>query len=107
MARGVGSNAPSGNEGEMGTKAIWTVATRGASGHAPENTMAAFRRAVELGAGFIETDLHLTRDAQVVAIHDATLDRTTNGHGSVHLRTLREVEELDAGGWFHSVKGEY
>ena len=55
------------------------VAHRGASGHAPENTMAAFRRAVDLGATFIETDLHLTREARVVAIHDSTLDRTTNG----------------------------
>jgi len=60
---------------------VWVVAHRGASGYAPENTMAAFRRAVEMGARFIETDLHLTRDARVVAIHDSTLDRTTNGHG--------------------------
>src|SRR5580693_2935619 len=78
MAQGVGSIAPPRNEGEMGTKVIWTIAHRGASGHAPENTMAAFRRAVELGARFIETDLQITRDAQVIAIHDFTLDRTTS-----------------------------
>ena len=81
---------------------MWVVAHRGASGHAPENTMAAFRRAVEMGAGFIETDLHLTRDARVVAIHDATLDRTTNGHGLVDLLPLVAVRELDAGAWFRS-----
>jgi len=84
----------------MGTKAIWTIAHRGASGHAPENTMAAFRRAVELGVRFIETDLQITRDARVVAIHDFTLDRTTNGKGQVHLLTLEEIRTLDAGGWF-------
>src|SRR5882762_7179905 len=68
--------------------------------------MAAFRRAVEMGAGFIETDLHLTRDARVVAIHDATLDRTTNGHGLVDLLPLKEVRALDAGAWFGSHAAE-
>ncbi len=62
--------------------------------------MAAFERAVQLGAGFIETDLHLTRDARFVAIHDATVDRTTNGHGAVHDFTLAELRQLDAGLWF-------
>jgi len=84
----------------MGTKAIWTIAHRGASGHAPENTMAAFRRAVELGARFIETDLQITRDARVIAIHDLTLDRTTNGKGQVHFLTLEQIRALDAGAWF-------
>jgi glycerophosphoryl diester phosphodiesterase len=62
--------------------------------------MAAFERAVELGAPFIETDLHLTRDARFVAIHDATLERTTNGRGTVHEASLAELRELDAGHWF-------
>jgi glycerophosphoryl diester phosphodiesterase len=62
--------------------------------------MAAFERAVQLGAGFIETDLHLTRDAQFVAIHDATLERTTNGRGAVRDFTLPELRRLDAGKWF-------
>jgi len=81
-------------------KNVWTIAHRGASGHAPENTMAAFRRAVELGAHFIETDLQITRDARVVAIHDPTLDRTTSGKGQVHLLSLKEIRALDAGSWF-------
>src|SRR5579872_628174 len=78
----------------------WIIAHRGASGHAPENTLAAFERAVALGVGFIETDLHLTRDARFVAIHDRTLERTTNGRGAVHDFTLAELRELDAGLWF-------
>jgi glycerophosphoryl diester phosphodiesterase len=78
----------------------WVIAHRGASGHAPENTFAAYRRAVELGASFIETDLHLTRDARFVAIHDATLERTTNGNGSIHDATLDDLRKLDAGLWY-------
>ena len=91
---------PVGRKEEMGTKSIWTIAHRGASGHAPENTIAAFRRAVDLGASFIETDLQLTRDARVIAIHDFTLDRTTTGKGQVHLLPLDQIRDLDAGAWF-------
>ena len=78
----------------------WVIGHRGASGHAPENTMAAFRRAVELGARFIETDLHLSRDSRLVAIHDSTLERTTNGQGAVRDYNFIELRELDAGCWF-------
>lgn len=78
------------------------IAHRGASGHAPENTLAAFRQAVALGATFIETDLQLTRDARFVAIHDDTVNRTTNGQGAVHDLTLPDVRKLDAGSWFGS-----
>jgi glycerophosphoryl diester phosphodiesterase len=78
------------------------IAHRGASGHAPENTLAAFRRAVALGASFIETDLHLSRDAHFVAIHDDTVNRTTNGQGHVHDLTLADLRRLDTGSWFGS-----
>src|SRR5438876_409391 len=78
------------------------IAHRGASGHAPENTMAAFRKAVAQGATFIETDLQLSRDAHFVAIHDTTVDRTTNGQGAVHDMTLADLRRLDAGSWFGS-----
>ena len=81
------------------------IAHRGASGNAPENTMAAFRKAVALGATFIETDLQLSRDARFVAIHDATVNRTTNGQGAVHDMTLAELRKLDAGSWFGSEFG--
>jgi glycerophosphoryl diester phosphodiesterase len=83
-----------------GMRKPWVIAHRGASGHTPENTMAAFQHAVELGAGFIETDLHLTRDARFVVIHDAALERTTNGRGHVHDFTLHELHRLDAGMWY-------
>lgn len=78
------------------------IAHRGASGHAPENTLAAFRRALTCGATFIETDVHLSRDAHFVAIHDETLERTTNGQGLVHEHSLAELRRLDAGSWFGS-----
>jgi len=67
--------------------------------------MAAFRKAVALGATFIETDLQLSRDARFVAIHDATVNRTTNGQGAVHDMTLAELRKLDAGSWFGSEFG--
>jgi glycerophosphoryl diester phosphodiesterase len=81
---------------------VLIIAHRGASGNAPENTLAAFRKAVALGATFIETDLQLSRDARFVAIHDATVNRTTNGQGAVHDMTLADLRKLDAGSWFGS-----
>lgn len=78
----------------------WIIAHRGASAYTPENTMAAFERAVQLGAGFVETDLHLTRDARFVAIHDDTLERTSNGRGPVRDHTLAELRVLDVGLWY-------
>src|SRR5204862_28415 len=78
------------------------IAHPGASGNAPENTLAAFKKAVALGAPFIETDLQLSRDAHFVAIHDATVNRTTNGQGAVHDMKLAELRRLDAGSWFGS-----
>ncbi len=81
---------------------MWVIGHRGASGLAPENTLAAFHKAVQLGAGFIETDLQLSRDARLVALHDDTLDRTTNGRGPVSSKTLEELRRLDAGSWFRS-----
>lgn len=79
---------------------LLAIAHRGASGHCPENTLAAFRRAIELGADMVELDCQLTRDGEVVVIHDDTLDRTTTGRGAVAVRTLAEIRALDAGSWF-------
>jgi glycerophosphoryl diester phosphodiesterase len=81
---------------------LLTIAHRGASGYAPENTLAAYRRAVAQGVTFIETDLHLTRDAHFVALHDETVNRTTNGQGPIQRMTLLEARRLDAGSWFGS-----
>lgn len=76
---------------------VMTVAHRGASGYAPENTMAAYELALEMNADAIEIDLQLTRDGQLVAIHDNTLERTTTGTGNVWDKTLAEIKQLDAG----------
>ena len=73
------------------------VAHRGASALAPENTIEAFRLAVEAGAGGLELDVHMTRDGHVAVIHDATVDRTTNGSGEVSQMTIHELREFDAG----------
>jgi len=77
----------------------WPVnlAHRGASTLAPENTMEAFRIAVEEGAGGLELDVHLTRDGHVVVIHDPTVDRTTSGTGIVSEMTIDELRGFDAG----------
>ncbi|WP_087972221.1 glycerophosphodiester phosphodiesterase [Oceanobacillus rekensis] len=76
------------------------VAHRGASGHAPENTISAFDKAVEMKADYIEIDVQMTQDGKIVAIHDTTVNRTTNGTGSVGDYTLEEIQQLDAGSWF-------
>ncbi len=63
----------------------------------PENTLAAFRQAIKLGAGVIEIDLRGSKDGEIVIMHDETVDRTTNGHGRVAEHTLAELLQLDAG----------
>jgi len=80
------------------------IAHRGASGHAPENTLAAFRLAWEQGADGIEGDFHLTKDGHIVCLHDADTKRTTGGGASMNVReaTLEALRELDVGAW----KGE-
>ena len=70
------------------------VAHRGASAYAPENTLSAFRRAVELGADFMELDVRLSADGELVVIHDDTVDRTTNGTGLVSDFSIEELKEL-------------
>jgi glycerophosphoryl diester phosphodiesterase len=75
------------------------IGHRGAPAYAPENTLASFRKAVELGADAVEFDLHRTRDGEFIVIHDDTVDRTTNGHGKVDDLSLGELRRLDAGSW--------
>ncbi len=83
------------------------IAHRGASGSAPENTLAAFRLAREQGAGWIELDVKLTYDGVPIIMHDDTLDRTTNGKGNVADAMWAEVQTLDAGSWIDPrYKGE-
>ncbi|CAG7622301.1 Glycerophosphodiester phosphodiesterase [Paenibacillus solanacearum] len=84
----------------MNERYISNLAHRGASEYAPENTMAAFYKAVELGANGIETDLKISRDGVILLLHDEKLDRTTNGTGKASEYTWAELRGLDAGSWF-------
>jgi glycerophosphoryl diester phosphodiesterase len=76
-------------------------AHRGASAYAPENTLAAFKKAKELGAAWVEFDVMLTADEEVVVFHDSRVERTTNGQGSVCELSYRYLKTLDAGSWFN------
>lgn len=73
------------------------IAHRGASADYPENTLLAFRRAIEMGVDYLEVDVQLTRDGALIVLHDETLDRTTNGSGRVRDHTLAQIRKLDAG----------
>ncbi len=75
-------------------------AHRGSKGTHPENTLASFKEAVRVGSDGIELDVHLTKDGQLVVIHDETVDRTTNGTGEIRNLTLAEIKAMDAGSWF-------
>ncbi len=76
---------------------IWVAAHRGFSSDYPENTMSAFKAALDVGVDQIETDVRVTKDGQLVLMHDSTVDRTTNSTGKVNAFTLEELKKLDAG----------
>jgi glycerophosphoryl diester phosphodiesterase len=92
--------APKAGDIWRGKYPLFVTAHRGFSGQAPENTLASFRAAIDAGSDMIELDVHLTRDHEVVVIHDDTLERTTTGKGNVADKTLSELMALDAGSWF-------
>ena len=74
----------------------FVLAHRGASGHAPENTLEAFRLAMEMGADGFELDVHVSKDGELIVIHDENVKRTTNGEGLIKDMTLAEIKALDA-----------
>jgi glycerophosphoryl diester phosphodiesterase len=78
---------------------VKVVAHRGFSAKYPENTIRAFRAALDLDVDMVEFDVHLTQDEEPVIIHDATVDRTSNGRGRVEGMTLAQIQALDAGSW--------
>ena len=80
---------------------VLVIAHRGASGIAPENTLAAVKAAIEMGVDMVELDVHQTRDDIAVVIHDKTVNRTSNGKGKVKDFTFDELQVLDSGSWFH------
>ena len=82
------------------------VAHRGDSAYFPENTLEAFRSAAALGIDVIETDVHLTKDGEIVIWHDPTLERNTDGHGTIESHTLAELKRLDAGYTFTTDGGK-
>ena len=71
------------------------VAHRGGAGDAPENTLLAFKKAIDLGCDVVELDVRLTKDNQVVVIHDDDIDRTTNGRGKVAKMTLKQIKKFN------------
>lgn len=81
-------------------KKVLNLAHRGASQYAPENTLAAFRLAAEMGADGVELDVKLSKDGEVVIIHNDDVSATTNGQGLVKEKTLAELKALDAGSYF-------
>src|SRR4051812_24485841 len=83
---------------------LFNIAHRGASAWAPENTLAAFRLAQEMGADGFELDVQLTGDDQIVVIHDGSVNRTTNGTGRIAELSLSQLKRLDAGSWFNRTK---
>jgi glycerophosphoryl diester phosphodiesterase len=85
----------------MANAAVMAIAHRGASAEAPENTVAAFDEAIRLGARAVEMDVRLCKDGLPVILHDATVDRTTNGTGAVADLTRFDLLRLDAGSWKH------
>ena len=76
------------------------IAHRGASGTAPENTLAAVQKAIDFGADSIEIDVRLSRDNEVFLMHDSKVNRTTNGKGHIRFLNSETIQKLDAGSWF-------
>ena len=84
----------------ISTNEFMIIGHRGARAYAPENTVPSFEKGIKCKADMIEFDIRLTKDGHIVVMHDATVDRTTNGTGLVSQLTLKQIKDLDAGIWF-------
>jgi glycerophosphoryl diester phosphodiesterase len=80
---------------------VLKIGHRGAAGHAPENTLAAVRKGIALGVDFVEIDVRRTADGRLVVLHDATVNRTTDGKGRIESLRFQDLEKLDAGDGEH------
>ena len=89
-----------------GRKKPYIIAHRGNKARCPENTLAAFKQAIDDGADILETDLHVTVDGEFVCIHDSTADRTTNGSGNVEQMTAAELRRFSASYGKHEFESE-
>ena len=84
------------------------IAHQGGEDEFPSNTLYAYKSALDVGADMLELDIGVTKDDQVVIMHDTTLDRTTNGTGTIASKTLKQIEKLDGAYWFSKNKsGHY
>ncbi len=90
----------------MNPSKILNIAHRGASGYAPEHTLAAYELGEKMKGDYIEVDLQMTKDGILIAMHDEKVDRTTDGTGFVKDMTLAEIKGLDAGSWFNAAYPE-
>jgi len=88
-------------------KTPFDIAHQGGEDEFPSNTMYAFERSLQVGADMLELDVGVTKDGQVVVMHDTTVDRTTNGHGTVASFTLKQLRKLDAAYWFSGGENAY
>jgi glycerophosphoryl diester phosphodiesterase len=98
-SREVGAVGP-GAQNPWLERRVISYAHQGGAWEAPSSTLFAIRRALELGATGVELDVHATADRQLVVCHDGTVDRTTDGHGSIEVLTLAELRSLDNAYWF-------
>lgn len=96
----LGSYARNQNLATAASQLTQIIAHRGASAECPECTIAAAKRAIEVGATATEVDVRTSKDGKLFILHDATLDRTTNGTGPANALTLAELKKLDAGSYF-------
>ncbi|WP_066173742.1 glycerophosphodiester phosphodiesterase [Bacillus marinisedimentorum] len=96
-----GSGAAAENDPTMDDEPFHVVGHRGVSGEAPEHTFAAYDLVKKQKGGYFEIDLRMTKDGELVAMHDARVERTTDGTGKVRNKTIKEIKELDAGSWFN------
>ncbi|HEY7875235.1 MAG TPA: glycerophosphodiester phosphodiesterase family protein [Actinomycetota bacterium] len=96
----VPSSAASAADNAWLERRVLNIAHQGGEIEAPSNTMFAFKTALQKGAEVLELDVHVSKDGELVVLHDATVDRTTNGTGAVDEMTLEEIKKLDAAYWF-------
>lgn len=86
---------------DYGKTKVINISHRGASGHAPEHTLHSYELGNAMNGDYIEIDLQMTKDGELIALHDETIDRTTDKRGFVKDLNLKEIKKLDAGSWFN------
>jgi glycerophosphoryl diester phosphodiesterase len=101
------SAAPAAAQNPWLGRRVLNIAHQGGEAEFPSNTMYAFRHSLAAGADMLELDVGVTKDGKVVVMHDTTLDRTTNGRGTIASHTLKQIRKLDAGYWFAGGKAPY